>query len=258
MPLSAVNMVQNGHLIHQDIKQFVDILTGIMVDQPVTVSNSVTTQGASGRYLTEMTPIGTGNYLSVVQPPGYTFTGDPHSGFYLNAMGEPGIMTNWNDGSNEGFPTFQFRQWLVNGAAPAQGGRMIIMPRNVGIGWTGNQGSVDDTDGLIFFGNDSSQNVVALRSDMDYWGASLRIYGRYNKTTFDDSGYFVMDFISSPPFGTNKGAMLLTTVARGWAAPDLNIAPGGVLRLGTGSVIRWGLDPNDSSGGSAFHPFGNA
>ena len=262
MPLSAVNMVQNGHLIHQDVLQFINLLTGVMADQPVLVTNTVTTAGPSAAFLTRATPIGTGNYLSIAQSPGYTFTDDPHSGLYLDQFGEPGIMTNWQDGSNEGLPTMQFRGWKVDGATKDFGARMIIMPRSVGIGWTFNQASVTDTDGLIFFGNDSSQNVVALRSDQAYWGASFRIYGRYNKDDFNDRGYFEIDYISSAPSPTtNGGSVLLTTNAR-WGGgtrtpPDIDIAPSGALKLGSGSQLRWGLDPADSSGGAAFHAFGN-
>jgi len=262
MPLSAVNMIQNGHLIHQDVLQFVNLLTGVMADQPVLITNTVTTAGPSAAFLTRATPIGTGNYLSIAQSPGYTFTDDPHSGLYLDQFGEPGIMTNWQDGSNEGLPTMQFRGWKVDGATKDFGARMIIMPRSVGIGWTYNQASVTDTDGLIFFGNDSAQNVVALRSDQAYWGASFRIYGRYNKDDFNDRGYFEIDYISSAPSPTtNGGSVLLTTNAR-WGGgtrtpPDIDIAPSGALKLGSGSQLRWGLDPTDSSGGAAFHAFGN-
>lgn len=41
MPLDATRMVDQGHLIHDDILQFVDLFTGVMTDQPVTFNNSV-------------------------------------------------------------------------------------------------------------------------------------------------------------------------------------------------------------------------
>jgi len=41
MPLDTSNMVTNGHLIHQDILQFANLLTGVMTDQPVTIGNTL-------------------------------------------------------------------------------------------------------------------------------------------------------------------------------------------------------------------------
>lgn len=47
MPLNATNFVTNGHLIHQDLQQFVDLLTGVMSDQPVTISNTFRATGVA-------------------------------------------------------------------------------------------------------------------------------------------------------------------------------------------------------------------
>ena len=41
MPLNTANFVLNGHLIHQDLSQFSDLLTGVMTDQPVTIANTL-------------------------------------------------------------------------------------------------------------------------------------------------------------------------------------------------------------------------
>ena len=41
MPLSATNFIQNGPNLHQDHLQFFNLLTGVMTDQPVTISNTV-------------------------------------------------------------------------------------------------------------------------------------------------------------------------------------------------------------------------
>ena len=42
MALDATRMVNKGHLIHTDVKQFIDLLTGVMTDQPVHIANDVT------------------------------------------------------------------------------------------------------------------------------------------------------------------------------------------------------------------------
>lgn len=62
MPLSAVNMVQNGHLIHPDIKQFFDLFTGAMSDQPITFATSVQVGSlySTGSTTTNGTLVGTG------------------------------------------------------------------------------------------------------------------------------------------------------------------------------------------------------
>lgn len=44
MPLDSSHFVPKGHLIHQDLLQFVQLLTGIMTDQPVTLANRLTVQ----------------------------------------------------------------------------------------------------------------------------------------------------------------------------------------------------------------------
>ncbi|HSS25391.1 MAG TPA: hypothetical protein VLL82_13555, partial [Mycobacterium sp.] len=47
MPLNAANMVTNGHLTHDDVLQFVNLLTGVMTDQPVTISNTLRVTGVT-------------------------------------------------------------------------------------------------------------------------------------------------------------------------------------------------------------------
>lgn len=46
MPLDASTMIQNGHARHTDVLQFVQLLTGVMTDQPVTVANTITVGAA--------------------------------------------------------------------------------------------------------------------------------------------------------------------------------------------------------------------
>lgn len=45
MPLTTVNMVPGGHLMSVDIKQYADLLTGVMADQPVTINNRLSLTG---------------------------------------------------------------------------------------------------------------------------------------------------------------------------------------------------------------------
>jgi hypothetical protein len=42
MPLNSTNFVLNGHATSADLMQFVNLLTGVMTDQPVTVTNTLT------------------------------------------------------------------------------------------------------------------------------------------------------------------------------------------------------------------------
>jgi hypothetical protein len=41
VPLDATRMTTQGHLIHEDILQFVSLLTGVMLDQPVTLAQTL-------------------------------------------------------------------------------------------------------------------------------------------------------------------------------------------------------------------------
>ena len=45
MPIITVDMVPGGHLQSAHIKQYADLLTGLMTDQPVTISNDVSITG---------------------------------------------------------------------------------------------------------------------------------------------------------------------------------------------------------------------
>jgi hypothetical protein len=47
MPLNASNFVPTGHLTHQDVGQFYDLLTGVMSDQPVSINNNLSVAGAA-------------------------------------------------------------------------------------------------------------------------------------------------------------------------------------------------------------------
>lgn len=46
MPIETIRMVPGGHLMSVDIKQYADLLTGSMTDQPVTFGNSLSVGGA--------------------------------------------------------------------------------------------------------------------------------------------------------------------------------------------------------------------
>ncbi|HSS25390.1 MAG TPA: hypothetical protein VLL82_13550 [Mycobacterium sp.] len=48
MPLSAVNFITKGPVLHADLLQFFNLFTGVMVDQPVTFSNVLAIGGNQG------------------------------------------------------------------------------------------------------------------------------------------------------------------------------------------------------------------
>ena len=48
MPLTAVNFVNKGPVLHNDLLQFFNLFTGVMVDQPVTFKNTVSVGGGQG------------------------------------------------------------------------------------------------------------------------------------------------------------------------------------------------------------------
>jgi len=48
MPLTAVNFVTKGPVLHNDLLQFFNLFTGVMVDQPVTFKNILTLGGNQG------------------------------------------------------------------------------------------------------------------------------------------------------------------------------------------------------------------
>jgi hypothetical protein len=48
VPLTAVNFVTKGPVLHNDLLQFFNLFTGVMVDQPVTFKNTLTVGGNQG------------------------------------------------------------------------------------------------------------------------------------------------------------------------------------------------------------------
>lgn len=58
MPLDASTMVQNGNARHTDVLQFVQLLTGTMTDQPVTITNTITVGSPPSPFMLGAIPVG--------------------------------------------------------------------------------------------------------------------------------------------------------------------------------------------------------
>ena len=75
MPLSVVNMVPGGQLLSVDVKQYADLLTGAMTDQPVTLANTLKVSG---------------NFVAVSPNAGNTLVWQPNGFFAAGVPGPPG------------------------------------------------------------------------------------------------------------------------------------------------------------------------
>lgn len=64
MPLTAVDFVPRGPIRSADIKQFVDLFTGVMIDQPITFRNSVAIGGNQGQTQAALSLYGAVNQTS--------------------------------------------------------------------------------------------------------------------------------------------------------------------------------------------------
>jgi len=99
MALNVTNFVHKGALLHEDVGQFADLLTGVMSDQPVTISNSLTATGAvAGGTGTAKTTIGA----------------SPSTGAWLNGSNFGGIIIGSGPNPYWSWGPTNFNPWNNN------------------------------------------------------------------------------------------------------------------------------------------------
>lgn len=120
MPLNSVDFVPKGPIRSADIQQFVNLFTGVMLDQPVAFKNSLTVGGAQGATTAALSLFGapnqTSNLLNLYPNPASL---TPTFGFA--AYGQFG----WGAGGQQVQDTFLSRIATQNGHAVDTAGLLI-------------------------------------------------------------------------------------------------------------------------------------
>ena len=120
MPLTAVNFITKGPVLHADLLQFYNLFTGVMLDQPVTFKNVLTlggNQGTSTVPLKVYGAVGQTSHLIDL----YADTGQAQPGFGFGAAGNFG----WGPGGASPQDTFLSRVATQNGHATDTAGLLI-------------------------------------------------------------------------------------------------------------------------------------
>jgi hypothetical protein len=105
MALDVSRMVTQGHLIHDDVKQFADLLTGVMTDQPVTITNRLALSGNLTFSADNTYDIG----AAAASRPRYVYAATALvSAFVQNLSGD---LSLWPSGNVNIGPAFSF-QWV--------------------------------------------------------------------------------------------------------------------------------------------------
>jgi hypothetical protein len=119
--LNATNFVPQGPIRSADIKQFVDLFTGVMTDQPVTFKNNLTVGGNQGAATAPLKLYGsvgqTGNLLEMYPSPA---SANPTWG--LGALGQ----FSWGLGGQAVQDTFLSRIATQNGHSTDTAGLLIV------------------------------------------------------------------------------------------------------------------------------------
>ena len=120
MPLTAVNFVTKGPVLHADMLQFFNLFTGVMVDQPVTFKNMLTLGGSQGSTTVPLKVYGavgqTGHLLDL-----YTDNTNANPGWGIAAAGQMG----WGPGGAAPIDTNLSRVALQNGHATDTAGLLV-------------------------------------------------------------------------------------------------------------------------------------
>jgi hypothetical protein len=123
VPLSAVNFVNKGPVLHNDLLQFYNLFTGTMVDQPVTFRNTLVVGGNQGSTTVPLRIYGavgqTGDLLDLYVDPSHA-----QASFGFGASGN----FAWGPGGVAPQDTFLTRIAMQNGHASDTAG-LLITPR---------------------------------------------------------------------------------------------------------------------------------
>jgi len=120
MPLTAVNFVTKGPVLHNDLLQFFNLFTGVMVDQPVTFKNTLTIGGNQGSTTVPLKLYGavgqTSHLLDL-----YTDNTNANPGWGIAASG----LMAWGPGGASPTDTFLSRVAVQNGHSSDTAGLLI-------------------------------------------------------------------------------------------------------------------------------------
>jgi hypothetical protein len=120
MPLSAINFVTKGPVLHADMLQFYNLFTGVMLDQPVTFKNVLTLGGNQGSSTVPLKLYGaigqTGHLIDL-----YADTSQAQPGFGFGANGAFG----WGPGGAAPVDTNLSRVGTQNGHASDTAGLLV-------------------------------------------------------------------------------------------------------------------------------------
>ena len=120
MSLNATNFVAQGPIKSADMRQFVDLFTGVMTDQPVTFKNTLMVGGSQSNSTPPLKLFGatgqTGNLIEL-----YPTAGSANATFGFAALGQ----FAWGPGSPAANDTFLSRIALQNGHATDTAGVLI-------------------------------------------------------------------------------------------------------------------------------------
>lgn len=178
MPLNSVDFVPKGPIRSADIQQFVNLFTGVMLDQPVAFKNSLTVGGAQGATTAALSLFGapnqTSNLLNLYPNPASL---TPTFGFA--AYGQFG----WGAGGQQVQDTFLSRIATQNGHAVDTAGLLItpmlevptlavdttltFVQGNASLSAAGGVVSVANSlqvDSLLYLGVDKAQWLYEVRA----------------------------------------------------------------------------------------------
>jgi len=142
MPLDAVNFYPKGPVKSSDLRQFYDLATGVMTDQPVTYRNTLSIGGNQGLTTVPLKIYGAvGQNSNLIDL--YTDRTAPQPGFGFNAIGS----FAWGPGGAAAQDTFLSRLGTQHGVAGDTAG-LLISPRLDVVGPTTLDGAVTITSNL--------------------------------------------------------------------------------------------------------------
>jgi hypothetical protein len=158
MPLSAVDFVVKGPIRSADIRQFVDLFTGVMLDQPITFRNSVVIGGNQGQTQAALSLYGavgqTSNLLNL-----YPTTASLNPTFGFAASGAFG----WGPGGSLVQDTFLSRIGTQNGHVTDTAG-LLLQPNIEVTGSIFCDGPIDFPAGGII--SDGGTASVGIGTDL--------------------------------------------------------------------------------------------
>jgi hypothetical protein len=263
VPLTAVNFVNKGPVLHADLLQFYNLFTGVMIDQPVTFKNAVSIGGSQGISTVPLRLYGTtgqsGHLIDL-----YTDPTQAQPGFGFSALGSFG----WGPGGTAGQDTFLSRVARQNGHASDTAGLLVqpylevmgtvqatgltslggasitgaLSAGSAAISGTLTAGATTITGLLTVTGNvnayylttsDGSNGVVQARNGSLY----LRSSGGANSVIIDTGSGGLT--VPAGPINTTGALSVGGNATISGGTLTVSSANSGILYLGDAAISRW-------------------